>query len=119
MSSSFQEADYLSKERNGHRGRNRGKPRRHNYRGINGLGILTKIAALCFLFISLSFFLSYPIKLNFDIYFLFPLGHGSTSSTHVIESSKPPPGPKMPDGTRGFTMGRGRLPISNQTQQVF
>ncbi|XP_057948835.1 la-related protein 6A [Malania oleifera] len=36
-------------------------------------------------------------------------GHGGISSSHV-EASKPPPGPKMPDGTRGFTMGRGRLP---------
>jgi hypothetical protein len=39
VSSSFQEGDYLSKERNGHRGRNRGRSRRQNYRGINGLGI--------------------------------------------------------------------------------
>ncbi|KAI4298261.1 hypothetical protein L6164_031839 [Bauhinia variegata] len=37
------------------------------------------------------------------------MGHGSTS-THAFEVSKPPPGPKMPDGTRGFTMGRGRPP---------
>uniref|UniRef100_A0A2P2KWX6 La-related protein 6A n=2 Tax=Rhizophora mucronata TaxID=61149 RepID=A0A2P2KWX6_RHIMU len=42
------------------------------------------------------------------------MGHGTTSSTHVIEPSKPPPGPKMPDGTRGFTMGRGRPPTPNQ-----
>ncbi|KAG7034715.1 La-related protein 6A [Cucurbita argyrosperma subsp. argyrosperma] len=34
--------------------------------------------------------------------------HGTTTSAHHIELSKPPPGPKMPDGTRGFTMGRGR-----------
>ncbi|MED6147479.1 hypothetical protein PIB30_117657 [Stylosanthes scabra] len=39
------------------------------------------------------------------------IGHGSTSSTHIIEASKPPPGPKMPDGTRGFAMGRGRPPV--------
>ncbi|KAG9451176.1 hypothetical protein H6P81_011141 [Aristolochia fimbriata] len=40
------------------------------------------------------------------------LGHGS--ATHGHEAlSKPPPGPKMPDGTRGFTMGRGR-PLLNQ-----
>ncbi|XP_059437170.1 la-related protein 6A [Corylus avellana] len=78
-----EEGDYLSKERNGHRGRNRGRSRRQNYRVINGLG------------------------------------HGSTSSTHANEASKPPPGPKMPDGTRGFTMGRGRPPVANQSQQVF
>lgn len=42
VSSSFQEG-------NGHnRGRNRGRSRRQNYRGINGLGILTKTAAFFF-----------------------------------------------------------------------
>ncbi|GAV78545.1 RRM_5 domain-containing protein, partial [Cephalotus follicularis] len=40
-------------------------------------------------------------------------GHGTTSA-HAMEPSKPPPGPRMPDGTRGFTIGRGRPPISNQ-----
>ncbi|KAL3741504.1 hypothetical protein ACJRO7_017044 [Eucalyptus globulus] len=35
-------------------------------------------------------------------------GHGTTTSTHIVEPSKPPSGPRMPDGTRGFTMGRGR-----------
>eukprot|EP00262_Sarcandra_glabra_P003583 TRINITY_DN1432_c0_g1_i4.p1 TRINITY_DN1432_c0_g1~~TRINITY_DN1432_c0_g1_i4.p1 ORF type:complete len:362 (+),score=97.30 TRINITY_DN1432_c0_g1_i4:78-1163(+) len=34
-------------------------------------------------------------------------GHGSECI------SKAPPGPRMPDGTRGFTMGRGRPPLSN------
>ncbi|KAJ8762067.1 hypothetical protein K2173_006669 [Erythroxylum novogranatense] len=38
------------------------------------------------------------------------MGHGTT---HAVEPSKPPPGPKMPDGTRGFTMGRGRPPLPN------
>ncbi|XP_028767168.1 la-related protein 6A-like [Neltuma alba] len=42
------------------------------------------------------------------------MGHGSTSSSHhATEAPKPPPGPKMPDGTRGFTMGRGRVPASS------
>ncbi|KAL4368327.1 hypothetical protein GQ457_05G035710 [Hibiscus cannabinus] len=40
------------------------------------------------------------------------LGHGTTSSCHGVEPSKPPPGPRMPDGTRGFTMGRGRPLLS-------
>ncbi|KAK4710823.1 hypothetical protein R3W88_005336 [Solanum pinnatisectum] len=41
------------------------------------------------------------------------LGHGTTSSsTHLVEPSKPPPGPRMPDGTRGFAIGRGR-PLSS------
>ncbi|KAH1048393.1 hypothetical protein J1N35_039177 [Gossypium stocksii] len=43
------------------------------------------------------------------------LGHGTTSSSHAIEPSKPPPGPRMPDGTRGFTMGRGRPLVSRQS----
>ncbi|CAK7350227.1 unnamed protein product [Dovyalis caffra] len=46
------------------------------------------------------------------------MGHGTTSSAYTVELSKPPPGPKMPDGTRGFTMGRGRPPIPNQSQQI-
>ncbi|XP_042941513.1 la-related protein 6A [Carya illinoinensis] len=74
-----EDGEHLLKEKIGQRGHNRGRSRRHNYRGINGLG------------------------------------HGSTSSTHAIEASKPPPGPRMPDGTRGFTLGRGRPPISNQS----
>ncbi|GLT59841.1 hypothetical protein SLA2020_326380 [Shorea laevis] len=40
-------------------------------------------------------------------------GHGTSSSVRGIEPSKPPPGPRMPDGTRGFTMGRGRPLVSN------
>jgi len=40
------------------------------------------------------------------------MGHGGTS-IHTAEPSKPPPGPRMPDGTRGFAIGRGRpLPAS-------
>lgn len=42
-------------------------------------------------------------------------GHGTTSSGQGNEPSKPPPGPKMPDGTRGFTMGRGRPLVSNES----
>nr|GME07763.1 la-related protein 6A [Ipomoea batatas] len=34
--------------------------------------------------------------------------HPSSGHGHGTEPSKPPPGPRMPDGTRGFTMGRGR-----------
>ncbi|KAA8519507.1 hypothetical protein F0562_013763 [Nyssa sinensis] len=40
-------------------------------------------------------------------------GHGTLSSSYGSEISKPPPGPRMPDGTRGFTMGRGRPLASN------
>ncbi|XP_011096548.1 la-related protein 6A isoform X2 [Sesamum indicum] len=35
-------------------------------------------------------------------------GHGTQYSSHGIEPTKPPPGPRMPDGTRGFALGRGR-----------
>ncbi|KAL6991441.1 hypothetical protein U1Q18_009553 [Sarracenia purpurea var. burkii] len=41
-------------------------------------------------------------------------GHGTVPSSHGSEPSRPPPGPRMPDGTRGFMMGRGRSPASNQ-----
>ncbi|BAB11080.1 unnamed protein product [Arabidopsis thaliana] len=51
------------------------------------------------------------------------IGHGTASSSshpnyHPVEVSKRPPGPRMPDGTRGFTMGRGKAippPTSTQT----
>ncbi|KAF3451117.1 hypothetical protein FNV43_RR07206 [Rhamnella rubrinervis] len=42
-------------------------------------------------------------------------GHGTSWSSHAHEPSKPPPGPRMPDGTRGFTMGRGRPPVTDQS----
>jgi La-related protein 7 len=39
----------------------------------------------------------------------------SPQSSHSLTSSevigRPPPGPRMPDGTRGFTLGRGKVPI--------
>ncbi|KAJ9153187.1 hypothetical protein P3X46_026653 [Hevea brasiliensis] len=73
-----EDGEHLSKEKNGQRVRNWGRPRRNKYRATNGLG------------------------------------HGTTSAAHVVEPSKPPPGPKMPDGTRGFTMGRGRPPVPNE-----
>lgn len=41
-------------------------------------------------------------------------GHGTVSSSRGSEASKPPPGPRMPDGTRGFSFGRGWTPASNQ-----
>ncbi|CAN1141218.1 La-related protein 6A [Linum perenne] len=72
-----EDAEHVSKDKNGQRGRNRGRSRRNRYHNSNGLG------------------------------------HGTTSSVHAVEPSKPPPGPKMPDGTRGFTMGRGRHPVSH------
>ncbi|WCJ27393.1 La-related protein 6A [Euphorbia peplus] len=65
-----EDVEHVTKDKNGQKGRNRGRPRRNYNRTSNGFG------------------------------------HGSTN--HVLEPSKPPPGPKMPDGTRGFTMGRGR-----------
>lgn len=37
---------------------------------------------------------------------------GPSGMGHGCEIVKPPPGPRMPDGTRGFTMGRGRPPVS-------
>ncbi|CAL8147867.1 unnamed protein product [Prunus armeniaca] len=43
-------------------------------------------------------------------------GQGTSSAIHAIEPSKPPPGPRMPDGTRGFTMGRGRTLSANSNE---
>ncbi|KAK4751153.1 hypothetical protein SAY87_004635 [Trapa incisa] len=43
-------------------------------------------------------------------------GHGIVACTQpTTEASKPPPGPKMPDGTRGFAMGRGQPQISGRS----
>ncbi|CAI0545143.1 unnamed protein product [Linum tenue] len=72
LSPEEEEAEHVSKEKNGQRARARGRGRRNRYHNSNGMG------------------------------------HGTASSVHAAEPSKPPPGPKMPDGTRGFTMGRGR-----------
>ncbi|KAG2276626.1 hypothetical protein Bca4012_043147 [Brassica carinata] len=83
-------ADNDSGDKNGNKTRSRGRGRRQNNQGGNG--------------------------------------HGSSPSTssslhhyyhhHHVEVSKPPPGPRMPDGTRGFTLGRGKplpAPTSAQT----
>ncbi|XP_078155680.1 RNA-binding protein isoform X3 [Carex rostrata] len=34
--------------------------------------------------------------------------HSPTHAEQVVVAMKQPPGPRMPDGTRGFTMGRGK-----------
>ncbi|XP_022715559.1 la-related protein 6A-like isoform X3 [Durio zibethinus] len=70
-----EDGEHLSKDKNVHQFRNKGRARRQKTRG-----------------------------------------HGTTSSTHAVEPSKPPPGPRMPDGTRGFTMGRGRPLVSKQNK---
>ncbi|XP_022715557.1 la-related protein 6A-like isoform X1 [Durio zibethinus] len=75
-----EDGEHLSKDKNVHQFRNKGRARRQKTRGTNGPG------------------------------------HGTTSSTHAVEPSKPPPGPRMPDGTRGFTMGRGRPLVSKQNK---
>ncbi|GMH27695.1 hypothetical protein Nepgr_029538 [Nepenthes gracilis] len=41
------------------------------------------------------------------------IGNGAKASG-IGEAAKQPPGPRMPDGTRGFTMGRGRPPVSSR-----
>ncbi|KAL0305505.1 UNVERIFIED_CONTAM: La-related protein 6A [Sesamum radiatum] len=83
----------LPKEKNGHRGGNRGRGRRQKYHSSNGHGIDQVYL--------LSIFSRHSLKLILS-------GHGTQYSSHGIEPSKPPPGPRMPDGTRGFTLGRGR-----------
>ncbi|KAL1193733.1 La-related protein 6A [Cardamine amara subsp. amara] len=78
-------------DKNGNKGRGGGRGRRQNHQGGNGIGHGSAPSA-------------------------------SSSSHHIIhhpvEVSKRPPGPRMPDGTRGFTMGRGKTlppPTSAQT----
>lgn len=78
--------EHIQKENNGHKNRHRGRGRRQKFHGPNGQG------------------------------------HGNHSSSHGpghsyshVEPSKPPPGPRMPDGTRGFTMGRGRPVVTPDT----
>ncbi|KAJ4980922.1 hypothetical protein NE237_031759 [Protea cynaroides] len=41
-------------------------------------------------------------------------GHWTLQRGPAVEGPKPPPVPRMPDGTKGFTMGRGRPPVSIQ-----
>ncbi|EOA12523.1 hypothetical protein CARUB_v10026475mg [Capsella rubella] len=77
------------KDKNGNKGRGGGQGRRQNHQGGNGFGYGTT-----------------------------PPASSSHYNHHPIEVSKRPPGPRMPDGTRGFTMGRGKAippPTSAQT----
>ncbi|KAA3479054.1 la-related protein 6A isoform X1 [Gossypium australe] len=104
-----EDGENLSKEKNGHRPRNRGRARKPRTRGTNGLGIRISHSSKLFVFPS------FPYDNNLFDNILCYTGHGTTSSSHAIEPSKPPPGPRMPDGTRGFTMGRGRPLVSRQS----
>ena len=40
------------------------------------------------------------------------VGTPPQSSSLLTTEMKPPPGPRMPDGTRGFSLGRGK-PLAN------
>ncbi|CAL9241661.1 unnamed protein product [Arabidopsis halleri] len=77
------------KDKNGNKGRGGGQGRRQNHQGGNGHGTAPSASS------------------------------SSHHNYHPVEVSKRPPGPKMPDGTRGFTMGRGKAnpppPTSAQT----
>lgn len=99
----------MSKEKNGHRPRNRGRARKPRTRGTSGLGIRISHSS------KLLVFPSFPYDNNLFDNILCYTGHGTTSSSHAVEPSKPPPGPRMPDGTRGFTMGRGQPLVSRQS----
>lgn len=41
-----------------------------------------------------------------------PSSHSIHSDREQLVANKQPPGPRMPDGTRGFTLGRGK-PVSS------
>ncbi|CAH2046222.1 unnamed protein product [Thlaspi arvense] len=79
--------------KNGNKSRGQGRGRRSNQQGNNGHG-------------------SSPSSSSFHHNY-------SNNNHHPVEVSKRPPGPRMPDGTRGFTMGRGKPlpppPTSAQT----
>ncbi|KAG5395178.1 hypothetical protein IGI04_025141 [Brassica rapa subsp. trilocularis] len=79
-------ADNDGGDKNGSKARTRGRGRRQNHQGSNGIVHGTSPSS------SSSF-------------------HHNYNHHHPVEVSKRPPGPKMPDGTRGFTMGRGK-PLS-------
>ncbi|CAH8363718.1 unnamed protein product [Eruca vesicaria subsp. sativa] len=84
-------ADHDVADKNGNKTRSRGRGRRQNHQGGNGHGTSPSTSS--------SF-------------------HHNYHHHHHVEVSKPPPGPRMPDGTRGFTMGRGKQvppPTSSQT----
>ncbi|KAJ4878115.1 La-related protein 6A [Raphanus sativus] len=85
--------DNDSGDKNGNKTRSRGRGKRQNHQGNNGHGSSP----------STSSSLHHNYKHHHH---------------HHVEVSKPPPGPRMPDGTRGFTMGRGKQvppPTSAQT----
>ncbi|XP_042415629.1 la-related protein 6B-like [Zingiber officinale] len=44
-----------------------------------------------------------------------PSSHSIHSDREQLVANKQPPGPRMPDGTRGFTLGRGKPVISTST----
>eukprot|EP00897_Mesotaenium_endlicherianum_P007058 jgi/Mesen1/6380/ME000329S05546 len=46
-----------------------------------------------------------------------PLSSSPLGGSYLESYMKPPPGPRMPDGTRGFTMGRGKA-MSQATPQA-
>ncbi|WZZ02206.1 hypothetical protein YC2023_074534 [Brassica napus] len=77
-------ADNDGGDKNGNKARTKGRGRRQNHQGSNVHGTSPSSSS--------SF-------------------HHNYNHHHPVEVSKRPPGPKMPDGTRGFTMGRGK-PLS-------
>ena len=83
-------------DKNGNKTRGRGRGRRQNHQGSNSSGHGSSPSN------SSSFHHNY-----------------NQHHHHPVEVSKRPPGPRMPDGTRGFTMGRGKPvptpPTSAQT----
>ncbi|KAF8118583.1 hypothetical protein N665_0004s0064 [Sinapis alba] len=83
-------------DKNGNKTKSRGRGRRQNHQGSNSNGHGTSPSS------SSSFHHNY-----------------NHQQQHPVEVSKRPPGPKMPDGTRGFTMGRGKpLPTPPTSAQT-
>ncbi|KAL0889291.1 hypothetical protein Bca101_013274 [Brassica carinata] len=90
-------ADNDGGDKNGNKAKGRGRGRRQNHQGSNSSGHGTSPSS------SSSFHHNYH----------------NHHHQHPVEVSKRPPGPKMPDGTRGFTMGRGKpLPTPPTSAQT-
>ncbi|CAI9087964.1 OLC1v1022179C1 [Oldenlandia corymbosa var. corymbosa] len=99
--------EHQQKEHNGQRNRNRGRGRRQKYNGTNGHGHGHGTPPN-------SHHIGHGHGTPPNSHHI-GHGHGTPPNSHHFEPSKPPPGPKMPDGTRGFTLGRGRPLQSNQS----
>ncbi|CAK9146673.1 unnamed protein product [Ilex paraguariensis] len=111
------DGQHTSKEKNGRRGGNQGRGRRDKHCGFNEKNML----ASYFIYFWFDSFLKDLLASLNELIILFLtltiLVPETVSSWRHMDVSKPPlaPTPRMPDGTRGFTMGRVWPLDSNQS----